>query len=430
MREVVEIVKKIANTSSTNDKIKIIKENKDNKTFIKVLQCAYNDNNYGFSLDKLIEGLNNYDNSVGTTWEDTFDMLDKLATSNINDSLRDCVYAHLMTKDEEVRDLIIKILSKDLRANISAKTINKAIKGCIVEFNVMLAESLFKQKENFINGREFIISTKLDGSRLVAIKRGNSVEFKTRQNKPMEGLKDIEEALLRYDGDFIFDGELLLKNENNLASDDLYRETMKESRKKGVKKNLIFNVFDCMSIDTFAKGYDKTPCIDRKENVRKIVKEIDSEWVSEVESLYIGNDESMIYKLLDETRALNQEGIMLNIANATYECKRSKNILKVKVMQTGDMRVINVIEGTGNNKGKLGSITVQFEHEGELHACDCGSGFLQDDRSLYWENPNLILGKIVEIQYFEISKNKQGGVGLRFPVFKAIRYDKDEISMH
>ena len=185
-----------------------------------------------------------------------------------------------------------------------------------------------------------------------------------------------------------------------------------------------------MSIDTFAKEYDKTPCIDRKENVRKIVREIGSEWVTEVESLYIGNDEGMIYKLLDEARASNQEGVMLNIANAPYECKRSKNILKVKVMQTGDMRVLNVIEGTGNNKGKLGSITVQFEHEGELHTCDCGSGFLKDERSLYWENPSLILGKIVEIQYFEISKNKQGGVGLRFPVFKTIRNDKDEISMH
>ena len=430
MREVVEIVNKIADTASTNDKVKIIKENKDNVDFVKVLQYTYNDNNYGFSLDKLIEGFNNYNDKINLTWVDTFEMLDELAKSNINDDLRSMVYEHLRCKDEEVRDLIIKILSKDLRANISAKTINKAIKGCIVEFNVMLAESLFKQKENFIGGREFIISTKLDGSRLVAIKRGNNVEFKTRQNKPMEGLKDIEEALLRYDGDFIFDGELLLKNENNLASDDLYRETMKESRKKGVKKNLIFNVFDCMSIDTFAKEYDKTPCIDRKENVRKIVREIGSEWVTEVESLYIGNDEGMIYKLLDEARASNQEGVMLNIANAPYECKRSKNILKVKVMQTGDMRVLNVIEGTGNNKGKLGSITVQFEHEGELHTCDCGSGFLQDDRSLYWENPDLILGKIVEIQYFEISKNKQGGVGLRFPVFKTIRNDKDEISMH
>jgi DNA ligase-1 len=36
--------------------------------------------------------------------------------------------------------------------------------------------------------------------------------------------------------------------------------------------------------------------------------------------------------------------------------------------------------------------------------------------------------QIVEIQYFEESNNEQGGLSLRFPVFKRVRDDKNEES--
>ena len=59
-----------------------------------------------------------------------------------------------------------------------------------------------------------------------------------------------------------------------------------------------------------------------------------------------------------------------------------------------------------------------------------GSGFSKEDREYYWNHKNEILNKIIEISYFEISNNQNGTYGLRFPVFKHIRLDKDEISMY
>jgi DNA ligase-1 len=35
-----------------------------------------------------------------------------------------------------------------------------------------------------------------------------------------------------------------------------------------------------------------------------------------------------------------------------------------------------------------------------------------------------IIGKIVEVQYFEETTNADGGISLRFPVFKDFRPDK------
>jgi hypothetical protein len=43
----------------------------------------------------------------------------------------------------------------------------------------------------------------------------------------------------------------------------------------------------------------------------------------------------------------------------------------------------------------------------------------------------MLIGKIVTLGYFEISKNADGGFGLRFPTWKGIiRHDKSEISMN
>ncbi len=433
MHKVVEIIRELENTPGTNDKIEIISNNEKDETFKKILKYTYDSSlNYGFSESKLKLLLEAKQTSVIrgfiTKWNDVFDMLDELANSNINDDLRGNVVDFLLMQPNSIRELYIRVLTKDLRCNISAKTCNKAIPKLIPTFGVMLAEGYFKQKEGFLNGREFVLSTKLDGHRMCAIKENDSVKFYSRQGQIIDGLVDISEEFKDIPNDTVLDGELLLKNEDNLASDELYRATTRVARKNGIKKGLQFHVFDCLNLESFRNGIDSTPYNERRSKLEKIVA--NKEWIVQVPILYCGSDESMILEFLNKAKDNNEEGVMLNIADAAYECKRSKNILKVKVFTDGDMRCVDIIEGTGQNKGKLGSITVEFEHDGKLHRCNCGSGFSQYERELYYDNPEFILGKIVTIGYFEISKNKQGGVGLRFPTWTSRITDKTEISMH
>ena len=49
-------------------------------------------------------------------------------------------------------------------------------------------------------------------------------------------------------------------------------------------------------------------------------------------------------------------------------------------------------------------------------------------RDEIWNNQDKYLGKISEIQYFEETNNDEGGLSLRFPVFKQWRFDKEEES--
>ena len=283
-----------------------------------------------------------------------------------------------------------------------------------------------------IKNKEFIITQKLDGARFILIKdhEGN-VKYYTRQGQEVTGLIEFEEDIKKIPSNTVIDGEVLL-DKDGLHSKDLYRETMKEFRKKGEKHGLILHAFDILSYDEFRKGVSIDNCKDRKDRLHELITNNEFTNIVEVPVRYMGKDENMIIKLLDEAISKDEEGIMVNISDGVYECKRTTNILKVKKFQDADLKVIDIIEGTGKNQGKLGAITIQFIVDNKIYQCDCGSGFSDEERALYWENKELLLNKIVTIGYFEISQNsKTKEYGLRFPTWKGIiRDDKTEISMY
>lgn len=430
MEEIIKIVQTIQQTGGTNDKIAILQKNKDNELLKKVLLYTYDPfRKYGMS-EKTLET----DVPHNKPKMDIFALLDLLSISNINDSLRgqaNTFMSHYKLENRQEMELYKGILLKDLRMGINAKGINKVWKDLIPQFNVMLADKYFEKPQK-VKGKEFIITQKLDGCRFVLIKDEiGQVKYFTRQGQEVEGLIEFEEDIKYIPNNTVIDGELLL-NKQGLHSKDLYRETMKESRKKGIKYGLVLHAFDILTFEEFKQGISKIKCKDRKEQLSNLISLNGFTNIIEVPIRYIGKDENMITKLLDEAIANDEEGIMINLSDSSYECKRTANILKVKKFQDADLKVLNITEGTGKNVGKLGAITVQFEVEGKLYSCDCGSGFNDEERTLYWDNKELLLGKIVTIGYFEISQNsKTKEYGLRFPTWKSIiRSDKTEISMY
>ena len=431
MERVMQIVQQLENTSSSNEKINIIRQNKDNETFTKVLYYTYNtDLQFGFSEKKLKIDLAKHLNTTPTNsknWVTIFDMLDELAQSNINDNLRLCVYNYLNNVWSSYKELLIRILTKDLRIGCNVKNINKAIPNLIPTFGVMLAESYFKQKEGFLKDKEFTITQKLDGNRLLITKQNDTIKCFTRQGKIVDGLVEIERDMASLPNDYAYDGELIADNVDNLPSDELFRVTMKESRKKGTKKGLIFNCFDIIPLEDFNKGYCPISYTDRKTLLSVILGGEYLPNIINVPILYQGKDEEQIINLIKWAKSNGMEGIMVNISNAPYECKRSKNILKGKVFQDVDLKVIGFQEGNGNFENTLGALVV--EYKGNKVAV--GSGYTLEERDNLWNKRESLIGKIITVQYFEESKDsKTGLVSLRFPVFKQIRDDKTEESYY
>ena len=161
-------------------------------------------------------------------------------------------------------------------------------------------------------------------------------------------------------------------------------------------------------------------------NLKKILDTIHCDYIKYVPILYDGIYETKIVdKLLNDALKLQQEGIMINIANASYQKKRTSDILKVKKMNTVDLFVTSIFEGKGKYKGTLGGVMVEYKGQ----PVGVGSGFSDNQRKIIWEHPDNIIGKLIEVQYFEESKDKNGNPSLRFPVFKTIRLDKNEESL-
>ena len=116
----------------------------------------------------------------------------------------------------------------------------------------------------------------------------------TRQGKEVKGLIEIEEDFKNIPDDTVLDGELLLRNDNNLKSKDLYRATMKEARKDGEKHNLTFNVFDILPLEDFKKGKCNTSCKERKEILHELFKNND------FKKFYKKIEDVLVNKVLDK----------------------------------------------------------------------------------------------------------------------------------
>jgi len=190
-------------------------------------------------------------------------------------------------------------------------------------------------------------------------------------------------------------------------------------------------IFDTLRYEDFIEQTCDTEYWKRRKLLERIFDNVKLDHVCLLPVLYQGVDKSMIMKYLNKARDKHKEGIMINLDDKPYEFKRTNNLLKVKVMQDADLKIIDVYEGTGKNANNLGGIIVEFIYNGKRYQCECGSGFSDKERVDFWDNPDKIIGKIATIQFFEISKNDDGGFGLRFPVWiHRIRDDKTEISMN
>ena len=425
-----DIFDNISNTPGRIDKENILKQHKDNELFkscIKFLLDPYTVT--GISKLKMKKKLNL--NMFTYEANDILDLIEYIKRNNTGRDSDIIVVKKFIDKNKDLKGFIEGLLTKSIKLGVTAKTVNKIIPGLIKEFNVMLAESYDKNMNKVLNN-EFILTTKLDGSRLICIKEDNNINFFSRQGQVVEGLADITNDMKKLQNG-VYDGELIAIGDFK-DSKEQFTETMKRSRVKGLKSGLKFVCYDYIeNINDFQIGICSTKCKDRKDKLNEIIEDhLDLNYIEYLYPLYIGKDIDMIDYYSKMAIEEGQEGIMVSLSDSEYLCKRVKTLLKVKSFNECDVRVLDVIEGDNKNKGKLGAIKIQFEHNGELHECNCGSGFTDSERITYFENKELLIGKIVTIRYFEVTQNETTkGYGLRFPTWTGvIRDDKDEISMH
>lgn len=422
MQEVIKLFRQIQETSSLNDKKKIITDNKDNELFKKCLKFLLDGNVVtGISDKKLSKDvepsseLAPYQLCAFSTFEDVIKYLKDNNTGKDDDIYE--IQAFLSGQPDEDKKFYSQMITKKFRLGADAKLVNKCIPGLIPTFDVMLGTSIEKVK---LKGDEKIfISQKLNGTRCAFI----GDKCMTRQGKEYMGLQHIIEDLQELVGTNMFvDGELVYKNNEGLSDSEAFQKgTGIAMSKDEDKSDLKLIVFDMFPLDEFWNGQSKEIYSERLFNyllpLRNKVTSNHFENVSVVPMFYNGYDHAEIWNWLDYAENNDMEGVILNL-DTPYECKRSKNLIKVKKFYTYDLEVIDVEEGDGRNKGTLGALVVKYKD----NTVNVGSGFTDEERKNFWENREDIIGRVIEVKYKEITTDKKTGLeSLQFPVFCGLR---------
>lgn len=423
-----EIFKQIEETSGKNDKVAIIKVNEGNETFKSFLKFLYDDMiTTGLSAKKINKEIK-INGAVTVRGFDTpLDIMEYLTKFNTGtDSIIYTVQSYLYQLEEPYREFMTKVLTKSYKCGITSGSVNKALgKGFIPEFKVQLAHGYEKYADKT---GEVYITRKLDGHRvLVKVDDKMNVTFRTRKGHQIFGLDEIAEDIrttvtVGFGGSVVLDGEITV-SDPSIPNDKIFQSTSKILKKDGIKTGLKFNVFDSLSHSDFIEGKSSLRYEKRREVLDYLFgKSPEKAHLELVDVLYVGSDKAEIARLLAKAVSKGWEGLMANTADGFYECKRTSGLLKLKEFHTADLLCKRVEEGQGKNAGKLGAIVLQYKD----YEVSCGSGFTDDDREYYWNNQDKIVGSIVEVSYFEQTKNQNGTESLRFPVFVGIRTDKTE----
>ncbi|MBS4462254.1 hypothetical protein JXA27_06740 [Aerococcaceae bacterium zg-B36] len=428
VKEIYAILHRIKNTTKKTEKEAIIQEFQDHEVFKETLYFLLNDFvTTGLAMKKIKKTVCDTPTKNLNSLVEVYQYFTTNNTGSDIDIANVQGFINKTAENEDEQLFLEELFTKTFTCGITYKTVNKALGyDFIPSFEVQLAYP-YKDHANKVKGT-FYLTTKLDGHRLVAkVDEFGKSAFFTRTGKSVEGLNEIYNDIFEYANEkilphqlynkgFILDGEIIASDVTN--KEDVYSETSKIVRKNGDKNGLVFRVFDIVPTNEFLSKNTTQLYSDRRQLLDATLQGY--QFIELIDVLYSGEDTEMIPVVLKQQLEKGEEGIMVNL-DTEYQCKRTSNLLKVKEFYTDDLVIKGTFEGEGKYKGVLGGIIVDYNGV----EVSVGSGFTDKQRKEMWKERGNLIGKVVEIQYFEESKNQNNDdVSLRFPTFKQIREDK------
>lgn len=419
--EIQEFIDAQNSTNSNTDKLNVLKKYADNQPVRKALEYTYNTfKQYGVTS----ENCKKLSHLSSNGFSSLFDILDDLNSRYLTGHNAISAVNGFVAANKKHEELIFSIIDRNLKTRSTASTINKVIPGLIPTFDVALANSFDEKmaKKVDFNKDNWYVSRKLDGCRCICIIDENGEpKYFSRAGNEFLTLKNLDEEIISLGlKNMVIDGEICMLDKNG---NENFQGIIKEiKRKDHTIENPFFYMFDLLTLEEFVNKEGTTSFSIRNVQLDNLFFEREFKNIGYLEQKLL-IDERMLTYYIGLAKENNWEGLMLR-KDAIYQGKRSNDVLKVKSfydaeyvvidIQNGPFRVI--VDGKEVEEDVMRNIVI--EHKG--YRVDVGSGFSLEQRRLYKENPNALLGKQVTIQFFEESRNQNGGISLRFPTIKAI----------
>ena len=345
-----------------------------------------------------------------------------------NDKLREeafeIVNCYPLTFEE--RKILGKVLTKRLNIGIGAKLINKSFgKEVIPDPSLMLA---LDDENEIKKWGSIICEEKYDGVRVIAFVSGNEVKFYTRafNEIPNNYLEKISEECLALiknsglQGEWFFDGELTDLNRKSVSGK--VTQMLKGKPMNSIGDDLIYNVFDLEDADTLKSGKGIIPFNVRRSTLEGVFNTYKTSSLVLADS-FLTKEKEDIYAYYNKIVANGGEGVILKNPEHVYECKRSKNWIKLKEVNDCDLVITGWYPGEGKREGFIGGFYCE-DKSGTIKV-KVGAGFTDKDLENLSKDPDSLAGSICAIQYNVIISDKNNNWSLFLPRFIEIRNDKD-----
>ena len=427
--------------SKVQDKIATLDEYASDPDFCYLIEYLLNtDKITGIKKSKLKKQIKNTSKLLDVQYDSLRDLIEYLLSNNTGTDQNVYIVQNFINRIQNSpqineKQIISDIITKDFKCGVTDLTAYGHIPGLERNWRERKGHSLIDNKTGELKikkilGKNITVTLKLDGFRYKVVKQGDDTNIYTSSGKLDNTLIEImEEAKKLPDG--VYDGEVIAHGEfeNSTAR---FNATTKILGKDGIKTGVDFIVFDY--VDDIEGFFDykeyKVPRWKRFNNLYSILNRLDLKFIQLVPAYYNYEkvDEELIediYKTYEEVIAEGEEGLVIDIADASYVRAKGTSMFKMKPEVSGDFKVVDVVEGKGKDAGRLGAFIIEYK-DNIVHV---GSGLTDAIREEVWANPDEYIGKLIEVVYFGETKDEKTGLeSIRLPRFKRFRHDKTDVS--
>ncbi len=437
------LVNELKSNNSSVEKVKILSKYVNDKDVVKFFQYCYDDTKlYGVSSASLKKYATNFNINYIMNFDaiiDFFELCDNLNNNTFtgNSALNKVATFIAINKDYE--KLLLTFFDRNLEIGMGVTQINKALGNVIKVYEVALAATYDSKKHNKYDLNNYAIQRKLNGVRLTSfiyidpITKNIMIESKSRNGKIYTTTDKINKELMNlykdssfYGTNIVLDGECCLIDEN--GKEDWNGIVSEIRRKDYIMENPMYITFDILTENEFY-GISKSMNYSvRYSNLKKFIAchgklnhikyvfatPYNKDTFENLKSLYVDTDK--------------WEGFIFRKLNVPYKSGRSTDLLKYKLFKDAEFKVEGVTTGKKYMLNKNGIMEEQetvaallISYKG--NKCQVGSGLSDEQRIEWFNNPDEIIGKYINVKYKEESKNKDGSVSLQFPVLKMV-FDK------
>jgi len=417
------IFEKLAATPGKNDKLDILRANKDNDLFKEVCRLALDPFTL-FYTKKIPPYMANGKSNL--PW--AISMLEDLSSRRITGNAAiDHLYFILTSISEDDAKVIERIILKDLRCGVDT-AVNKVWKNLVPEFPYMRCSTL---KEVDISEWDWstgaFVQLKADGMFLnVNHSKDGNVTFLSRNGSlfPMDEFAALaEEIRTTLNSGTQTHGEMLVEVNGVIASRKVGNGILNKilKGKNGFAKNEkpVLVVWDQIPESAVVPGGKyRQSYRERYDVLLYQVEKAPS--IKMIETIFV-TSEKEAWQFYGKCLAKGLEGAVVKNPAAIWEDTTSRGQVKLKNVLDCDLEVIEWVEGKGKYVGMMGKLVCASSDRKVI--VGVGTGWSDADRASIGKD---VIGRIVAVKYNEriTDKSRPEYDSLFLPRVEEIRLDK------